>query len=75
MMRVVKQIVGSCRHFPGVFRYLPVGGFIFIAIKLPETKGKSLEEIENVLIGSGGVSAVLDCRKTQTETDSNSFPN
>jgi sugar porter (SP) family MFS transporter len=33
-----------------VYSGICVLGFIFIALKLPETKGKSLEEIENILI-------------------------
>ncbi|MCL1934013.1 MAG: sugar porter family MFS transporter [Candidatus Azobacteroides sp.] len=32
-----------------VYSGICLSGFIFIAIKLPETKGKSLEEIENIL--------------------------
>jgi len=36
-----------------VYSAICLSGFIFIAIKLPETKGKSLEEIENVLIKNG----------------------
>jgi hypothetical protein len=34
-----------------VYGGICIAGFIFVLTSLPETKGKSLEEIENDLIG------------------------
>ena len=36
-----------------IYALICVGGFCFIKYRLPETKGKTLEEIETELVGPG----------------------
>jgi MFS family permease len=46
---ILNSTLGSARTF-WLYAAICVAGFIFIKLKLPETRGKSLEQIERELV-------------------------
>jgi SP family sugar porter-like MFS transporter len=46
---ILNSGLGAAKTF-WIYSLICIGGFIFIYIKLPETKGKTLEQIEKDLV-------------------------